>query len=97
MNAPVSIRDNLLHFSNVSDERLQHRQKDFAPKVATEEGMQIDRIPAPENADASIHEMVEPLSKATCDMWDGECVARPTQILSTHDGIQIGAGWRGDG
>jgi hypothetical protein len=59
VNAPVSIRHNLEHFANVNDERLLHREKDFAARVTTEEGMQIDWIDAPTNADPSIREMVK--------------------------------------
>jgi hypothetical protein len=88
MNASVPIRDNLEHFSNVNDASFSHQQKQYPPSVVTDEGMQIDFTNEPENVDASMQEMTEPLSNATAERCRHPLTNRPP-IVEILDGTQI--------
>jgi hypothetical protein len=54
--------------------------------------MQIDRSNEPENARASIDEMIQPLSNATCDIVLLQ-VSYAAYTFSSEDGRQMGVGW----
>jgi hypothetical protein len=88
MNASVPIRDNLEHFSNVTDASFSHQQKQYAPSVVTDEGIQIDFTNEPENVDASIQEMAGLLSNAIPERCRHPLTNRPP-IVAILDGIQI--------
>jgi hypothetical protein len=90
-----SIRDNCEPLSNVTDQRISQEAKARAPTVRTEEGMQIDLSNEPQNADFSMHERTEPLSKVAFNIvwmsWNsGKRHILP--MVSTEDGTQMEIG-----
>jgi hypothetical protein len=65
-NAPSSIRESLEPASNVTLERVPHREKQYMPIISTDDGMQIDESEKhPRNASLSIQESLEPASNST--------------------------------
>jgi hypothetical protein len=86
--ARLSIREGLESTGNLTDERFAQPEKEFAPRISTEPGMQTDEsIEQSQNEPISSTERWEWGSKATAENWVNER-KQSRQRTPTEDGIK---------